>query len=45
MWKRLQARYSNKSENGKVKVYDKMAAVSLKADGNVRSLISVVSLS
>jgi gag-polypeptide of LTR copia-type len=45
MWKRLQARYSNKSDNGKVNVYDKMAAVSLKADGSVRSLISVVSLS
>jgi gag-polypeptide of LTR copia-type len=40
MWKRLQARYSNKSENAKVMVYDKIAAVSLKADGNVRSLIS-----
>jgi hypothetical protein len=40
MWKRLQARYSNKSENAKVMVYDEIAAVSLKADGNVRSLIS-----
>jgi gag-polypeptide of LTR copia-type len=40
MRKRLQARYSNKSENVKVTVYDKIAAVSLKADGNVRSLIS-----
>jgi gag-polypeptide of LTR copia-type len=40
MWKQLQARYSNKSENAKVMVYDKIAAVSLKADGNVRSLIS-----
>jgi gag-polypeptide of LTR copia-type len=40
MWKRLQARYSNNSENAKVMVYDKIAAVCLKADGNVRSLIS-----
>jgi gag-polypeptide of LTR copia-type len=40
MWKRLQARYSNKSGNAEVMVYDRIAAVSLKADGNVRSLIS-----
>jgi gag-polypeptide of LTR copia-type len=38
--KRLQARYSNKGANAKVMVYDKIAAVNLKADGNVRSLIS-----
>jgi gag-polypeptide of LTR copia-type len=40
MWKRLQAQYSNKSENAKVMVYDKIDAVSLKADENVLSLIS-----
>jgi hypothetical protein len=40
MWKQLQARYSNKSENAKAMVYDKIAAVSLKADWNVRSLTS-----
>jgi gag-polypeptide of LTR copia-type len=38
--KRLQARYSNKCANAKVMVYDKIAAVNLKADGKVRSLIS-----
>jgi gag-polypeptide of LTR copia-type len=40
MWKRLQARYSNKGENAKVIVYNTIVAVSLKADGNVRCLIS-----
>jgi hypothetical protein len=40
IWKRLQARYSNKSENAEVMVYDQIAAISLKADGNARSLIS-----